>query len=832
MKKVLVLLCIFGIIVFAQNSPNYMKISTVKVGPGAVHYKYWEPIEPWTLNVLEIDLTNPDVMLESVKAGDKLGVGNITSVQAENHSYAQHEVIGAINGDFFGGTYGYPLNSQVANGEFVKHEDVSGSNPSYWSTFQINEDRKPAITQNQFNSRLYYNGTSFSINTVNYDLQANRLVLYNKFRGSSTGTGSNTTEFLVSPVNRWLVNDTVKVIVEQKVANVGNMTIPDGKAVLSANGTAATTISPHINVGDTVAVYIGLTHALPRVTQLIGGFPRIVRNGSNYAVAGYYNEGGGATFHTDLHPRTAVGFNADSTKVYFVTVDGRQNASRGMSLSELADFMIHIGVAQAVNLDGGGSTAMYVRGEIENVPSDGLGTERVVKNSLVAFTALPHGSLSAIQVEPDYYRIFEGESVQLKVSGWDENYNPVEITQNNVQFTVLDGVGSVDNNKMFTASDNINSGKVVVSYNGLTDTVNIDVKTIERLVVSPRSVITDTSAVVNFSYYAFDSDNIEKDIAANAINWYTLDNNIAVVTAPGSVKGVATGSTKVIAQYRDISDTVDVEVVVLSGEYLLSGFENETEWGFSGENLNMSNSSLEYVTDLYSEGSGSAKMHYEYTGNTSVQNFLKLTTDMAIAGLPDSIFVDAMTDGTKNQVQFIVSDDNDELFKVSVKQWANNDSELVTQPGAFANATPLVDGSVFNFPIRLKEIYIKLGGPRVNGEVYSADFWIDNLKISYPGSTSAVEYEGVLPTDYKLLQNYPNPFNPSTKLAFSIPETANVSLQIYDVLGRKVADLVNKSLKAGMHEVKFDATGFASGIYFYKLQANDFISTKKMLLLK
>jgi hypothetical protein len=89
-----------------------------------------------------------------------------------------------------------------------------------------------------------------------------------------------------------------------------------------------------------------------------------------------------------------------------------------------------------------------------------------------------------------------------------------------------------------------------------------------------------------------------------------------------------------------------------------------------------------------------------------------------------------------------------------------------------------------------------------------------------------------LPFEYKLEQNYPNPFNPVTTINFSISVSGYVSLKIYDVLGKKVAVLVNEKKEAGRYTAEFNGTNFASGVYFYKLEAGSVTSTKRMLLLK
>ena len=81
-------------------------------------------------------------------------------------------------------------------------------------------------------------------------------------------------------------------------------------------------------------------------------------------------------------------------------------------------------------------------------------------------------------------------------------------------------------------------------------------------------------------------------------------------------------------------------------------------------------------------------------------------------------------------------------------------------------------------------------------------------------------------------QNYPNPFNPSTSIQFKIPENSFVTLKVYNVLGKEVATLLNEEKNAGSYEVTFNATEFSSGIYFYKIEADNFVETKKMILMK
>ena len=135
----------------------------------------------------------------------------------------------------------------------------------------------------------------------------------------------------------------------------------------------------------------------------------------------------------------------------------------------------------------------------------------------------------------------------------------------------------------------------------------------------------------------------------------------------------------------------------------------------------------------------------------------------------------------------------------------------------------------------------KLNGHNVNGS------WILSISDDSPGSTGTLKawcldvvyytlvgaIENVrIPNFYSLQQNYPNPFNPVTKITYTVPKTGNVQLKVYDVQGREVASLVNEVKQPGIYTVDFNASDFASGIYFYKIQSGTFTDVKKMVLLK
>jgi hypothetical protein len=90
-----------------------------------------------------------------------------------------------------------------------------------------------------------------------------------------------------------------------------------------------------------------------------------------------------------------------------------------------------------------------------------------------------------------------------------------------------------------------------------------------------------------------------------------------------------------------------------------------------------------------------------------------------------------------------------------------------------------------------------------------------------------------IPKTFSLSQNYPNPFNPTTTIKYAVPQPVKVSIKIYDILGRLVKTLVNDEFKdVGFYEVKFDGSNYASGVYFYRIEAGKFVQSKKMVIVK
>jgi hypothetical protein len=142
-------------------------------------------------------------------------------------------------------------------------------------------------------------------------------------------------------------------------------------------------------------------------------------------------------------------------------------------------------------------------------------------------------------------------------------------------------------------------------------------------------------------------------------------------------------------------------------------------------------------------------------------------------------------------------------------------------------------GVVYPVTIKADGINLHLEDP-ITGKIINTniadgkEFTLNDSRLN----VLKVSSDKITPNRYSLEQNYPNPFNPSTVIKFSVPSTSIVKLTIYNALGQKVSELVNSVLEAGTYNFNWDASKVASGIYFYQLEAGNYVSVKKMMLIK
>jgi hypothetical protein len=362
-----------------------------QVAPGVTHRRMTDPAGPFVLNVVTVDLRYRDYELRQVRARDSIaGRERLTSMVARQRG----NVLVAINADFFSLQTGENENNVVIDGEWWKGTRATtspfDSYGNYHSQFGVDAAGKPVLDRFAFFGAAVHRGAAFPISSVNHFLRtgSEAVVLYTPRFGT---TPPDTARVMAeAPLRRVAQRgDTIVYVVSATPVRTGRNAVPRNGAVLAAYGARALTLT-RFAPGDTVLAALGasgnrgdLPPFAPRV--LIGGWPRILRGGVNVASRAPWDEATVSSNAEARHPRSAIGFNRDSTTLYLVTVDGRQQASVGMTLVELAEFMKELGAWDALNFDGGGSTTLVVKGSVANKPSEASG-EREIANALMLVT--------------------------------------------------------------------------------------------------------------------------------------------------------------------------------------------------------------------------------------------------------------------------------------------------------------------------------------------------------------------------------------------------------------------------------------------------------------
>jgi hypothetical protein len=363
------------------------------VRPGVVHRSIVDSRGPWLINILEIDLRRGDLWIESARACDTLRGRETTSAMAVRCATEASGVVAALNADFFMET-GESVNNQVRGGEILRAVIPVGA-PGTEETIvrsQIGfcDDNSPVLARFIFDGMvLWPRGEKSALSSVNVLRGRTPYVVFTGAFGGATRRDSAAPGAVDLPLRRVeRRGDTLFTVVEGGSHRAGGTPLSADRMALTAVNSPSAIDSVRPEEGDTVALVLSFRPPAPALRSLVGGIPWLVRGGKVVRIAKEELEGVSVDFATRRHPRTGVGFSKDSTTAYFLTVDGRQAASAGMSLEEFGNLMVGAGVSEGLNLDGGGSTTMVVDGVVVNSPSDAAG-ERPVANCLLLMERRP-----------------------------------------------------------------------------------------------------------------------------------------------------------------------------------------------------------------------------------------------------------------------------------------------------------------------------------------------------------------------------------------------------------------------------------------------------------
>lgn len=358
------------------------------VAPGIVHYRVRRPTGPFNIQIVTVPARSRYEFI-AARAHDSLRSRERVSDMVRRHQERGDKIRVALNADFFDLKTGANENNQVVNGDIWKANPVTDSPFDTFrnshTQFAVDANGRPYLDRFSYAGALDGSCGHFVLDGVNgLPRVPNALILFSaKYTDAPRSDSVHAPRELPmrASTGQGSAAGAVELSVAGGVPNAAGAIAAD-EAVLAAYGTTAARLDSIARCSSTLRVTHRFSPDRGRLTAIVGGWPRVVQDGRSIAAAADSVEGTFPRFSAQRHPRSAIGFSRDSATIYLVAVDGRQETSDGMSLVELGDFLVSIGVYQGLNFDGGGSTALVLNGKLVNHPSDATG-ERTVGNAIL-----------------------------------------------------------------------------------------------------------------------------------------------------------------------------------------------------------------------------------------------------------------------------------------------------------------------------------------------------------------------------------------------------------------------------------------------------------------
>lgn len=656
MKKILLSIFAFcvGVSAYANIALNGVEytidtLSMYPAGPGATFYELRMlrasdgkgRIDSWLLTV---DTKNPYVTIEGV-----LGTGKIIGTERPSNMAIRSTTDTKIfyagtNGDFFvtQGDVGLPVGLTVVNSEFAHTPSAATSRLAGGVD---DNNRGILATKVQFAFNLQTATDTYTIHHVNYKRNENELVLFNKHNAATTLTNAYGTELLAEllPGEKWETTGSVKLKVIDKQQNVGSMAIPADKVVLSGHGTMATALDA-INIGDEVTVNTSLLFDGKEVdvAQCIGGdtYALIVNNGQ-VEQSNFWNE---------VHPRTAFGTSEDGTIQYFLVVDGRSVKSAGCTTKVLGEIIHHYGAYKAVNWDGGGSSCLYIRnlGQMNN-GSDG--SERACGNGMFAVANVPEvdNTIAAIAPYMPIYSLPRYGVASPKFLGYNKYGVMIDTDVQGVTLSCDPALGEILEDGRFLASGE-NGGTLRASLGDITTELEVRLIASAPIAIRLDSVLCDAAHPYTVEVQGAVG-NTTIDLLAAALTWTSLNPEIAAVDETGAITGIANGTTQVIGQLGEFSDTILVHVELPTGnEMLWDDFRIASNWKLKG--------STGFNPSLSVSEDAEAPVNLLFTYKSARSPYIQFEREAPIYSRPDTIRIPMTTDAIFSKVYATIRANN------------------------------------------------------------------------------------------------------------------------------------------------------------------------------
>lgn len=436
MKKavavLLLLVFIFPTVISAEELYSYTNEKVLTDGVQLKTIQRFYADYSLNINCITANLKNENLSLELLKSAK--GIDKTDTVL--NLAKGKDGVVAAANADFFSaykGDQNFSLGIEVKDGVLLQSHINQNMAAGLFDGKSL--DLSYIETKAEIKAQ---NGNILPVTHINKptDYYGALLLYTSDFNGAVS-------PFLPEGITAVTVTD--GIVTGKGVSMGGVIPIPENGYILAIDDNMTPMLDMNMNVGEKAELSVSATPSIENVKTAFGGGTLFLKDGKKTEIT--HNVSGN-------HPRSVIGTNGDGTVVYIITVDGRQTLSRGVSLTSLQDICLELGLVNAINLDGGGSTALVGKTHENpavhtlNSPSE---NRRVINAVGVVSSAKP-GAAVSFEVKAQAEYVLEGDSADISVIPLDKNQNVASNVAGSLAWKTIKGDGKVENNVFYAKS--------------------------------------------------------------------------------------------------------------------------------------------------------------------------------------------------------------------------------------------------------------------------------------------------------------------------------------------------------------------------------------------
>ena len=688
-RALLLPLFLIVLISAVASSDFYERTRRENVAPGVQYYHFANPFGPLNFDVLRVARRERLISIEPVVGDGVLSGLETVARQATSVDNNGFYPIAAINGDFYHAG-GMPLGVLVIDREIITAPVLKNNEEPSRPSFVIYSNGQPGVADVGYQGELLTpNKSHYQIIGVNRPRNARGIIMYTPRFGDSTPSDEPAQEVVLGDITGIEKNAPFKLIGGRKyrasVAELrrGGGRIPENGAVLSASGSAASAFRL-LRRGSRVYFQFERIGGRAAVRSAVGGWPIIVRNGRNL----YESEQGGPR-----HPRTAIGYN--DKEVIFVVADGRAAGwSRGMTFHELGELMIRMKCTDAINLDGGGSSTMWIRGKVRNRVSDGK--ERAVSNAVVVTSSAPRsGRLEKLVIEPVELSILADQTIQLTATGQDRFYNPVPLKEP-VEWNADRSAGTISPNGVFHSASTQSVGRLRARSGNLIEFLDVNVYDEPPIFqIFPSEATLFEEETLQFRYLAMDHQALPVvGDYSRMLQWRATPGMGEIDSAGMFRAGNAAMKGEVTVRMGNVVRRAEVSVG--SVPMVLDDFEKAFIWRYGSFPEGELSGSFSITERAAYHGRKGAELRYRFDNRSDIEAAYGIT-QIAI-GAPMAIRIWVKGDGSSNELRLAYRDAGNNRKTVSFEDGTLTDTNW---HAAVAKLPPDA-----GYPLKLESIYV------------------------------------------------------------------------------------------------------------------------------